>query len=335
MTRITQIQIFLLVLFVGFLTGPRIIPAIEKFSPKDGLLGAKNSAQLASPVLPSEISPATTTLPETSDPYKDITIEAKGVYVWDIKTHRKLYGKNEHTVYPLASVTKMMMALVASELLSPEANITILPDDLLEDGDTGLYAGEKWSLSELLRFTLVSSSNDGASAIAGVAGATLNRNGFDTTDPFNNKKLFIERMNQKAKEIGLANTHFGNVTGLDIESVASGAYGTPRDMGILFEYILEKHPELFTPTTYEKISAVSRDNITHRVANTNVGVEHMTGLIGSKTGYTDFAGGNLVVVIDVGIDHPVVIVALGSTRDGRFTDIEQLINATVEEIVGQ
>ena len=334
MTRTTQIQIFLLVLIVGFLTGPRVIPALEKFSPKEGLRGAQNSVQLASPVLPSEMAPATTTPLVSVSPYEVITLEAKGVYVWDIKTHRKLYGKNEHAVFPLASVTKMMMALVASEILSPETSITILPDDLMEEGDTGLLAGEKWRLSELLRFTLVSSSNDGASAIAGVAGANIYSNSVEMNDPFTNKKLFIEQMNRKAKEIGLSNTHFGNVTGLDIESVASGAYGTPRDMSILFEYILEKHPELFTATTYEKIDVKSNDNITHRVANTNAGVAHVTGLIGSKTGYTDFAGGNLVVVVDIGIDHPVVIVALGSTRDGRFTDVKQLIDATIKEIVG-
>jgi D-alanyl-D-alanine carboxypeptidase (penicillin-binding protein 5/6) len=332
MTRTTQIQIFLLVLIVGFLTGPRILPAIEKFSPRGGMFGAKNSPQLASPVLPSELTAPTTTAPIVIDPYAELDLEAKGVYVWDIKTHRKLYGQNEHTVLPLASVTKMMMALVASEILAPDVNITILPDDLMEEGDTGLYVGEKWSLSELLRFTLVSSSNDGASAIAGVAGAALVKNGMETGDPFTNKKLFIEKMNQKAKEIGLTNTHFGNVTGLDIESVASGAYGTPRDMSTLFEYILKNHPELFTATAYEKTSAVSSDNITHRVANTNAGVAHMIGLIGSKTGYTDFAGGNLVVIVDIGIDHPVVIVALGSTRDGRFTDVKKLIDATVEEI---
>ncbi len=332
MTRTTQIQVFLLVLIVGFLTGPRVIPAIERFSPKEGLLGAKNSTQLASPVLQSELTAPTTTV-VVIDPYADLNIQAKGVYVWDIKTHRKLYGQNEHMVLPLASVTKMMMALVASETLAPNTNITILPDDLMEEGDSGLYVGEKWSLGELLRFTLVSSSNDGASAIAGVAGATFVNDGLATTDPFTNKKLFIEKMNQKAKEIGLSNTHFGNVTGLDIESVASGAYGTPRDMSILFEYILKNHPQLFTATAYEKVSVVSRDNITHRVANTNVGVAHVTGLIGSKTGYTDFAGGNLVVIVDIGIDHPVVIVALGSTRDGRFTDVEQLIRATVNEIV--
>ena len=57
-------------------------------------------------------------------------------------------------------------------------------------------------------------------------------------------------------------------------------------------------------------------------------------MIGSKTGYTALAGGNLVVVVDIGVDHPVVIAVLGSTYDGRFSDVEDLINATVSEISG-
>jgi D-alanyl-D-alanine carboxypeptidase len=101
---------------------------------------------------------------------------------------------------------------------------------------------------------------------------------------------------------------------------------------MLFEYILKKHPELFTSTTYAKLNAVSRDNITHRVANTNAGVEHVTGLIASKTGYTDIAGGNLVLIVDIGIDHPVAIAILGSTRDGRFTDAAALMKATLLDI---
>ena len=55
-------------------------------------------------------------------------------------------------------------------------------------------------------------------------------------------------------------------------------------------------------------------------------------MIGSKTGFTDLAGGNLVIVVDIGIDHPVIIAVLGSTYDGRFVDVEALIGASVDAI---
>lgn len=331
MIRTIHLQIFLLVLIVGFLTGPRVMLALQKLTPEEGLAHAKNSSQLAGVELREQLPALTATTTEESDPYTKLHLKAKAVYVWDIKTHRKLYGYNERSALPLASVTKMMMALVASELLPSNAKVTIAPLDLEEEGDTGLYVGEKWALADLLKFTLVTSSNDGASAIAGVAGAALAPIG-TTTNPFTNKKLFIAQMNEKAEDIGLESTHFSDESGLDINSVTSGAYGSARDMSVLFEYILKKHPGLFTPTTYAKVDVRSEDNIVHHVANTNTGVEHVTGIIGSKTGYTDLAGGNLVVVVDIGIDHPVVIVVLGSTRDGRFTDIEQLIDATVADI---
>jgi D-alanyl-D-alanine carboxypeptidase len=60
----------------------------------------------------------------------------------------------------------------------------------------------------------------------------------------------------------------------------------------------------------------------------------MPGLLLSKTGYTDLAGGNLVIVFDVGIGHPVAIVVLGSTRDARFTDVEKLMHATLSHFAG-
>lgn len=330
MTRTTQVQIFLLVLIVGFLTGPRVILALQKITPEEGLFRARNDGQLAlTESITKELAPKIRV--QEISPYANLDLKAKSIFVWDIKTHRKLYGHNEQEKLPLASVTKMMMALVASELLPPNTKITIAPVDLLEEGDSGLYVGEKWALADLLKFTLVASSNDGASAIAGVAGASMIANA-TTTDPFTSKKLFIEKMNAKAHDIGLENTHFSNESGLDIDSLTGGAYGSARDMGMLFEYIFNKHPELFTATTYAKFDVSSEHNIMHHVANTNAGVEHIAGFIASKTGYTDLAGGNLVVVVDIGIDHPLVIAVLGSTRDGRFTDVEQLITAATHDI---
>ncbi len=331
MNRTAQIQIFLVVLAFGFLTGPRVLNALAKITDGNNVAGSPNASQVVAVVDANQVNLIDTKPLVAVGPYENLSLSAKSVYVWDISTHRKLYGRNEGRLLPLASVTKMMMALVAVELLPNNTAITINANDIGEEGDSGLYPGERWSLGSLLKFTLVASSNDGASAIASVAGASLLRDA-SSTNPFVNKKLFIEKMNEKAQAIGLLDTHFTNESGLDIDSVTSGAYGTTRDMAILFEYIFKKHPELFTSTTYRKIDVTSESNITHHVANTNEGVAEVTGLIGSKTGYTDLAGGNLVVVVDIGVGHPVVIAVLGSTRDGRFTDVAQLINATVLDI---
>lgn len=329
MTTSNKVQIFLILLILGFLTGPRVLALLGALEGGGSLAGAE-SVKIAGAEGIDAQKDLKPRLAIPSDPFRSLVLQAKSVYVWDINEHKKLYSVNEHNVLPLASVTKMMMALVAVETLPQDTKITILPVDLLEEGDTGLLAGEKWKFQDLLRFTLVASSNDGASAIASVAGARIL--GASSTDPFTDKKLFIQKMNEKAAAIGLTQTSFHSESGLDLNSVTSGAYGTTRDMAVLFEYILHKHPELFTATTYPKIDVTSDSNVIHHVANTNEGVAAVTGIIGSKTGYTDLAGGNLVVVVDIGIDHPVVIAVLGSSRDGRFTDVEKLIGAAVKEI---
>lgn len=331
MNTITKVQLFLFVVILGFLTGPRVMLALQKLAPESDQPASPNSAAVLTTSV--TVLPRSPIKPPSITPYEKLSLSAKSVYVWDINAHRKLYGKNEHAQLPLASVTKMMMAVVAKELLPPETKITIRPFDLQEEGDSGLYAGEVWKLDQLLDFTLVASSNDGASAIAGVAGATLQKSA-SSSDPLTNKKLFIEKMNEKARAIGLENTYFTNESGLDVESLTSGAYGSARDMAMLFEYVLRKHPELFTPTTYAHLDLKSESNIVHHVTNTNEEVARIAGIIGSKTGYTDLAGGNLVVIVDIGINHPVVIAALASTRDGRFSDVGALIAASVEAISG-
>ena len=74
------------------------------------------------------------------------------------------------------------------------------------------------------------------------------------------------------------------------------------------------------------------DNRVHILSNTNESLGRYPGILGSKTGYTDLAGGNLVIVFDVGINHPVAAVVLGSTREGRFEDMAKLTQATLKTI---
>src|SRR3989338_692173 len=273
MTTAQKLQIFLLVLILGFLTGPRVMLALSRLTPNDKI----TSPDIAQVDTASEaINVASATSTATTSPYVKLDLVGKGIYVWDISAGKKLYSKNEHNQMPLASVTKMMMAVVAKELLPDNTKIAIRPID-----------------------------------------------------------IFTEKMNEKAQSLGLGNTHFRNERGLDMASLTSGAYGSARDMAMLFEYVFRKHPELFAPTTYAHLDLTSENDIVHHVTNTNQDVSRITGIIGSKTGYTDLAGGNLVIVVDIGIDHPVVIAVLGSTVDGRFTDVEQLIDATVTEITGK
>jgi D-alanyl-D-alanine carboxypeptidase len=324
MQKTLQVQLFLGVLILGFLTGPHVIKALERLAPP--------SDKPAATIQTAAVVNATNTEQTIAvkNPFQNLELYAKSAYVWDINARQKLYSLNGDTSLPLASVTKIMTALAAYDSFPPQTKITITSSDLMMEGDTGLNVGEIWTLEKLLQFSLVASSNDGASAIAATLGGFMNAP--TSTNWSLNKTRFIEQMNEKAHTIRLVQTTFQNESGLDGEGGVSGAYGSARDMAMLFEYVLRKHPKIFTATAYPELDLRSEDNIMHHVANTNQGVAHIVGIIGSKTGYTDLAGGNLVVIVDIGIDHPVVIAVLGSTREGRFTDVEQLIAATTKTI---
>jgi len=255
-------------------------------------------------------------------------LEARAAYVVDTTTGEVFYAQNSTTSLPLASITKLMTAITAYEQVPASTVAKIRANDIVQEGDSGLLANEQWRLKDLLDFTLLVSSNDGASALASASMA------FSTSsqDTAVQKSEFITLMNQKARDIGLVDTYFTNESGLDVSSTTAGAYGSAKDVATLFSYILQKHPEVVEATRYERINFTSIDDFRHPAKNTNEAVNAIPGLIGSKTGLTDLAGGNLVVAIDVGFGRPVVIVTLGSSEKGRFTDTEALASSTLAYI---
>lgn len=243
--------------------------------------------------------------------FNNTNVIAEAAIVWDVKNEKALFSKNANEVLPLASITKVVSALTASQNASEDTTIGITSSDLMAEGDSGLLIGEQWTLKDLLNLTLVSSSNDGARAVANVVGASQNN-------------LFVDTMNQTAQSIGLTDTRFYNENGLDIDKVKSGGYGSAYDIAKLFDYIMRNKPELLEATRYSNFPVSSINNGTKIIENTNTGLPITPGILASKTGYTDLAGGNLAVVVDPGMSGPYVIVVLGSNYDGRFKDIEML-----------
>lgn len=172
---------------------------------------------------------------------------------------------------------------------------------------------------------LLVSSNDGAYALGAFAGGALNAN--------NPENAFVEAMNVRAKELGLKQTYFRNPTGLDLTETEAGAYGSARDVATLLEYILEKEPQLLEMTTEAEAVFLNESGQAHEASNTNYVVEVIPNAIASKTGYTTLSGGNLAVAYNVGLNHPVIAVVLGSTHQGRFSDILKLVEASRNEII--
>ena len=248
---------------------------------------------------------------------KDINLEAKSAYVYDIKADRALYNKEADLILPLASITKLMTALMAEELISGTTTVSVSKAAIQQDGASGLNEGEKFSAKALTDYAIIASSNDAAFALGATVGKAIGGN--------NPNKTFVNGMNFRAKELGLVSLKFYNPTGLDISPTEAGAYGSARDITFLLKYILENNPDLLTATTLQNTKIYNVDGAYHDAENTDPIIDKIPNLLASKTGYTDLAGGNLTVAFDAGFNRPIIITVLGSSYSGRFKDVATLV----------
>jgi D-alanyl-D-alanine carboxypeptidase len=269
-----------------------------------GIAGAY-SAGVASVIVGQSLVP--TNIKTVSVPTN--TILAKAAIIFDPATGEVLYQKNANEALPLASLTKLMTAQTVLSVKSPSDVVQITPQDLEPEGDWGLKVGEALRLDDLIKLGLIASSNDAMAAVASSLGPD-----------------YIVRMNATAKKLGLTKTYFINPTGLDVSTEVAGSYGSAFDVARLAAAFYANYPDVFKETTEAKASVAVGDR-TLVAAATAAPLFDIPGFIGAKTGYTDLAGGNLVTVFDLNIGHPVVAVVLGSTHEGRFTDMRTLITA--------
>lgn len=253
--------------------------------------------------------------------FANMHLVAKAAIVYDLATHKVLYAKNADSQLPLASITKLLTTYKAVKELGPDALITITRHDVDTEGNSGFSPGETFKLASLARITLTASLNDGAAAMARVA--TLRAS--STTSRL---------MASAASSIGLSQTYVLDGSGLDISKTVSGGYGSAHDVALLAGALLKEAPYIAEATTHLSVSATSTSGTVHTRNNTNHEVATTEGILLSKTGYTDLAGGNLVVVFDASIRHPIAVVALGSTEKDRFTDVDKLIAATRAQLAG-
>ncbi|MBI3019811.1 MAG: D-alanyl-D-alanine carboxypeptidase [Parcubacteria group bacterium] len=233
--------------------------------------------------------------------------------------------------------------------------VVVGKEAIAEEGDNGLLVGERWRKDDLIALTLLASSNDGAHALASAVEAFQKENetsatpnqssqSSDGTPVVEQSSLrgtagqasqeipFVEMMNARAKDLGMNQTYFLNAAGLDAQKNESGAYGSARDVAALLEYILRTSPGIFAATPYEKMTFTSRDGIAHNAKNTNEQMAAIPGLVASKTGFTDLAGGNLAIIFEAGPMYPVAVVVLGSSVEGRFNDVAHLVSATLARL---
>jgi D-alanyl-D-alanine carboxypeptidase (penicillin-binding protein 5/6) len=260
-----------------------------------------------------------------TDPFADIALQAKSVYVQDIVTGKVLFQRNADEQRPLASLTKVALALVVAESIPADTVITIPYDTAPRGAAERLAKGEKWKVSDVLSFTLTASSNEGADILAAAVDGAVRAKYPQASEG----AAAIWRMNDLAHSLGLSTMNFYNDSGLDLDVQAgrAGAYASAHDVAVLYAYAASTTPSTFAGTTRDGILLTDENGNTASAFNTNEALGAIPGLIMGKTGYTDLAGGNLAVVFDVGLSHPVIAVVLGSTIDGRFSDMKQIVPA--------
>lgn len=249
--------------------------------------------------------------------YDNLSLIGKAAIVYDLTTGQTLYEKNAQAQLPLASLTKLITTYAAVNALDPNAPITITDKALAQDGNSGLSLGEIFSFRDIARFALVASSNDAAEAIAEAAAQKM-----ATSD----RSLLASAI----EAAGLTDTYANNGTGLDVNTTVSGGYGSAADVAKLAGEVLKKAPNIAHATIEPYVTVADYSGVRHTLPNTNQDIVRMPNPLLSKTGYTDLAGGNLAVVFDAGVNHPVAVVVLGSTEQGRFSDVEELVSRTLD-----
>ncbi len=232
---------------------------------------------------------ATQTLPD---------ISASAALIYDLEADTTLLARNAEQSLPMASLTKLMTALLVLEAGNLQAPVTVQGIDLIGDSSMGIQVGEVLTLENLLYGLLINSGNDAAMSLARALAGDVDS--------------FVQRMNQRAAELGLTATHFVNPNGLDAEGHVSSANDLLTLTLKLWEY----------PLFREIVGTANVTIAGHPLLNTNefLGVDPTVN--GVKTGTTDWAGQCLLTGV-LENNRQRLIVVLGSSD--RYADTRSLI----------
>ena len=249
-------------------------------------------------------------LPTTADAV-ELPLTSRAALLMEKTTGQILFAQNEHEALEPASVTKIMTLLLTmdaidSGALSYDDVVTVSANAAGMGGSQVFLAeGEKITVEELLKSVCVSSGNDAAVALAEkVSGVT---------------ELFVEQMNNRAKGLGMDDTHFVNCTGLTAKGHVTSAY----DIALMSRELLTRHPDI------RRFTTIWTDTIrggAFGLANTNKLIRFYDGATGLKTGYTTSAGYCISATAEREGMELIAVIMKGETADKRNTDAKALLN---------
>lgn len=243
----------------------------------------------------------------------EMEISAKSAILVDFNTGKVLYSKNENEPLAMASMTKVMSMLLIMEKIDDGS---LKYDDIVEISTESssmggsqifLNPGDKYKVIDLLKGVAMASANDAVVALA--------------EKTYGSKEHFIEAMNKKAESLGLKNTHFVNVHGLDEEGHYSSAY----DMSVMARELL-KHEKILDFTRVYEEYLTKPDGSQIWLVNTNKLVRFYDGVDGLKTGFTQKAGYCLTATGKKNNLRLISVVMGEESIEKRSSDTVKLLN---------
>lgn len=247
---------------------------------------------------------------ELSTPHTFPSLSARSYLIADLSTGQVLFEKDSQSPYPIASITKLMTAIVSEERLPTERIVTVSPRAQQTGGGLrgGLSTNQRIALDELRFPLLMTSSNNGAEVIAETFG----------------RQFFIEQMNKKAGELGMWDTYFDDPSGL-----SSGNISSADDLFLLMQYLFNKHTDILK---ISRLSFYSGNDQTWRNISTLLREPTFRG---GKTGFTNAArqtsAGIYRARLNNDAERLLVIVILGSeNRAGDIRSLMQFIERYVQ-----
>lgn len=245
--------------------------------------------------------------PNNNPNSQPFTITATSGIAYDLTTNKVLFSKNPEEKLPMASLTKIMTAIIALENKKTNNQYVVSKSALVGEAVMGLSVNEILPLNDLLYGLILNSGNDAAETLA---------------DNYpGGREAFIKAMNDKVKALGLSNTNFTNPSGLEGDGLQ---YTTAYDLLVITKYALEKFPTFnqVVSTFNHTIEQTSTHKAFYLENETNL-ISSYPGVKGVKTGYTPEAGLCLVTYLDYK-GHQIIGILLNSSN--RRQEMKDLLD---------
>ncbi len=296
-----KLIVFALIIFCGIIFIRFILPVFNFGG--GGSAANLSDANATSSATTTDYNAEVKVIPVRNWNILDPTTTAEGILLESLDNNFPFYRHNAYTMWHLASLTKLITAVVAVENIGLNAKIPVTTTTMAVEGEAGdLEAGEIYNSEDLLKIMLMESSNRAASAFEEYLG----------------DQKFLDLARAKMRQIGMTQTVIYDPSGLDDNNE-----GTPNDIFLLLKYIIENDPEILTWTRLTTLSVQPLNSSRINLVSNIDPISSRADFLGGKTGTTPLAKENLATILEYR-NMRVIAVIMGSGN--RFQDLDNLLS---------